>query len=37
VIWLFDEGLVVPHSEDERVPWFEAARLEGDLRRLCFW
>lgn len=37
VIRLFDEGLVVPHPEDERVPWFDAASLEGDLRRLCFW
>jgi hypothetical protein len=37
VIRLFDEGLVVPHPEDERVPWFEAETLEGDLRRLCFW
>jgi hypothetical protein len=37
VIRLFDEGLVVPHPEDERVPWFDAAALEGDLRRLCFW
>jgi Mg-chelatase subunit ChlD len=37
VIRLFDEGLVVSHPEDERVPWFDAASLEGDLRRLCFW
>jgi hypothetical protein len=37
VIRLFDEGLVVPHPEDERVPWFDATALEGDVRRLCFW
>jgi hypothetical protein len=37
VLRLFDEGLVVPHPEDGRVPWFDAAALEGDLRRLCFW
>jgi hypothetical protein len=37
VLRLFNEGLVVPHPEDERVPWFDAAGLEGDLHRLCFW
>jgi hypothetical protein len=37
VIRLFDEGLVRSHPEDDRVPWFDAGVLEGDLRRLCFW
>jgi hypothetical protein len=37
VLELFDSGLVGPHPEDERVPWFDAAALEGGLRRLSFW
>lgn len=34
---VFDQGLLAPHPEDERVPWFDPASLDGDLRRLCFW
>jgi hypothetical protein len=37
VLRLFDEGLIVPHPEHPGVPWFEAAALDGGLRRLCFW
>jgi hypothetical protein len=37
VLRLFDEGLVVPHPEYPAVPWFEAAALDGDLRRLSTW
>jgi hypothetical protein len=37
VLRLFDEGLVVRHPEHERVPWFEDAPLDADLRRLTFW
>lgn len=37
VLTLFDEGLVVSHPEDGRVPWFDDSALKGDLRRLCFW
>ena len=33
----FDEGLILPHPEDPRVPMFDAAALPGDLRRLVFW
>ena len=33
---LFDEGLIVPHPEHPRVPWFEDV-VDADLRRLCFW
>jgi hypothetical protein len=37
VLRLFDDGLIVPHPEQARVPWFDAAVLDGDLRRLCVW
>jgi hypothetical protein len=37
VLRLFEEGLVVPHPEHLRVPWFEDEALDRDLRRLCFW
>jgi hypothetical protein len=36
VLRLFDEGLIVPHPEHPRVPWFEDV-VDADLRRLCFW
>jgi hypothetical protein len=37
VLRLFDEGLIVPRPEHDRVPWFEDAGLDAGLRRLTFW
>ena len=37
VLRLFDEDLIVPHPEDPRVPAYDFAVLDGDLRRLESW
>lgn len=37
IIRAFEEDLVRPHPEDPRVPVFDAAALQGDLRRLSYW
>ena len=34
---VFDKGLLGRHPEWPGVPWFEASRLEGELRRLAYW
>lgn len=37
VLRAFDAGAVRPSAMDARAPAADAARLDGDLRRLAFW